>query len=138
MYTGRQTGFTLIELLLVIAIIGLLASVVISSLNDARTSGADAAIKQGLSVVRSQSNIYYNGSGFTFEGFCVDSDTVPVLQGIEDVNGGFTPECNDSVAAWAVSSPLVTTSTEWCIDSTGFTGERNAALGETEVTCPAS
>lgn len=41
-------GFTLIELMVVISIIGVLASVVISSLNDARRSAKDAATKQQL------------------------------------------------------------------------------------------
>ncbi|OGI76528.1 hypothetical protein A3C67_01790 [Candidatus Nomurabacteria bacterium RIFCSPHIGHO2_02_FULL_42_19] len=44
----NSRGFTLIELLVVVAIIGLLSSIVMSSLNSARTKAKDAAIKVSL------------------------------------------------------------------------------------------
>jgi prepilin-type N-terminal cleavage/methylation domain-containing protein len=44
-------GFTLIELMVVVSIIGLLSSVVLASLNSARTKAKDAAIKSSLTQI---------------------------------------------------------------------------------------
>jgi prepilin-type N-terminal cleavage/methylation domain-containing protein len=56
-------GFTLIELLVVIAIIGILSSIVIASLNSARTKGSVAAAKGQLAQLRTQAENYYDNNG---------------------------------------------------------------------------
>ncbi|MDB5237438.1 MAG: hypothetical protein JWL88_540 [Parcubacteria group bacterium] len=55
-------GFTLIELLVVIAIIGVLSSIVLSSLNTARNKGNDAAIKSNLEQARAQAELFYDSN----------------------------------------------------------------------------
>lgn len=133
-----RTGFTLMELLVVIAVIATLAAVILSALNDARTSGSDAAIKQSIGSIKSQADIYYNQNTYSYSGLCAETNVTAVRAGINDFNGGNGTECTDDNTAWAVSSILVSTSTEWCADSTGFVGERMTALGSGEVVCPAS
>lgn len=53
-------GFTLIELLVVIAIIGILSSVVLASLNTARTKGQDATRISNVKSLETALELYYN------------------------------------------------------------------------------
>jgi prepilin-type N-terminal cleavage/methylation domain-containing protein len=56
--TCLKSGFTLIELMVVIAIIGLLSAIVISSLSTARTKGTDASNKMALQQVKNALALY--------------------------------------------------------------------------------
>ena len=59
----NKSGFTLIELLVVIAIIGLLSSVVLASLNTARSKARDVKRKEDLVELRSALQMYYSDNG---------------------------------------------------------------------------
>lgn len=59
----RSKGFTLIELLVVIAIIGVLSSVVLSSLSTARAKGRDARRKLDLQEIARALSVYYINHG---------------------------------------------------------------------------
>lgn len=59
-----QRGFTLIEMLVVIGIVGLLASVVLVGLGNARKSGRDAKRISDLRSIQTGLEGYYNQCGF--------------------------------------------------------------------------
>ena len=72
-----MSGFTLIELLVVISIIGLLSSVVLASLSNARVKAADSAVKSQLAQMRAEAELVYDSSPNKYYIFL---GAVPALQ----------------------------------------------------------
>lgn len=59
-FYSQKRGFTLIELLVVIAIIGMLSSVVLSSLNNARKKARDARRLADFKQLQTALELYYS------------------------------------------------------------------------------
>jgi prepilin-type N-terminal cleavage/methylation domain-containing protein len=130
-------GFTLIELLVVIAIIGILSGLIIVSMGGATNSAKDARIKSEMDQLRSTAIIFYNNNS-TYVGFNTSTDGATLLTDINNQGGTAAVVTQISSSAYCIVKQLVSsTSTYWCVDSTGYAGNPTASgtCGSSNYTC---
>ena len=147
-----RRGFTLIELLVVIAIIGILSSVVLASLNTARSKGVDAKIQSEIRSIQVNAEIYYDnngnqyGSGATVNANCTgglfgstaNPNISQILTDLNAASATLAPSCTWNNAGYAIQHQLTSTTgtVYFCADSTGKVGTSSSALTTTGVVCP--
>jgi prepilin-type N-terminal cleavage/methylation domain-containing protein len=116
-----KKGFTLIELLVVIAIIGILSSVVLASLNSARSKGSDAAVKENLANMRAEAALFYDNNGNSYnagtgKNLCIDDSNVVKAKAAV---GGANAVCSSTATGWLMAAPLTSVTGNFCVDGGG-------------------
>jgi len=135
-------GFTLVEMLIVVVIIGLLASLIVLAVGNARIKAGDGSIEANLTQVRQIAALIQSESGsYVFSGnaLCDTSGTLndgnvghPQLKSIEDEvkkrNGQQNVVCMADINRYCVQSPLVSSGT-LCVDYKGRVAKSSCNSG---------
>lgn len=144
-------GFTLIELLVVVAIIAILSTAVLVSLNSARAKARDARVKSEMQQLKSAMELYYNNnngystspmtgvsttcSGTGANTFGITTADGPGTLAAAITADGTSANCGANKDSWSFSISLPGGGT-WCVDSNGRSGTGNAALAGSTFQCP--
>lgn len=142
----NKAGFTLIELLIVIAIIGVLASVILPKFNTVRAKAADANIKSGTSILTEAAEIYMDSNASSYNGFCTSDAASTSLSAATSHSTSTVPgyRCFDDASGWAAAVPLKTQNLAggssgqdyWCIERHTEGRLSDANLTANSTTCP--
>ena len=162
----NNSAFTLMEILVVIAIIGVLSTVVMASLSSARGRSINASIKSSLANARAQGELFQATNTLGYLGICLPANSSGGEESIRrffdvahqasgatsltDVqstaqSGTTMSACHASGSGWAISVPLkvpevsgATTYYYFCVDSIGSAVSRVSPLGSGAIVCPAT
>lgn len=127
---NNKKGFTLIELLIVIAIIGLISTVVLTSLSQSQARSYDTKIVQQLTNFRTAAQIYFTNN--TSYGPTTSLCSEGIFNDVDPQNGapgttiaaGVLPDfsdvyCGASDRQYSVKATLYDGSSYWCVDHSG-------------------
>lgn len=133
---GSRKGFTLIEMLIVIAIIGILASIVLVGLGPVQRRGRDARRQSDLRSTQSALELYFNKCGYypgpaapgACAGYSANNTWSGMSAALTGSGIGITQIPNDPSSA---GGSVTARNYEYATDGTGTTYVLKATLEDT-------
>jgi uncharacterized RDD family membrane protein YckC len=141
---GLIVGIIIACVLPALAILGILSSVVLVSLNVARQKGVDANIQTVISEMRTQiesqadvTNVsnQYSVARNCSSGIFASPQIVSTISQLKDKN---VLNCFAEGSSYAISAPLGTTGQNFCLDSVGYSGNAIAVDDGSKASCQVS
>ena len=137
---GLVIGIILACILPIIAIIGILSSIVLVSLNVARQKGTDAQMTTTISEMRTQLEADYdkNNQSYTIAhdcssgAFASDPSFATLISSLKSPVG---LACYAEGQTYAISAALSSSGQNYCVDSTAFSGNGVAVDTGTKALC---
>lgn len=146
----KDRGFSLIELLISITIIGILTTIILTSISNSRARAYDSKIKQQLGSFRTAAELYFANNGrYNVEiGVPVASCDSGVFNNFDAINGspglyiadGNIPDfsqvvCGATDTAYAVKATLYSGNGYWCVDYKGASVAVSGPIGSPATIC---
>ena len=132
-----RSGFTLTELLISIAIIGVLVSVILPRLDNAREQGIEAKVVTELDAFHKNAvsaeilaGTYNVVCGMN--GSATSTSLLNIVESLTSTSDQFV--CNSTFAAFAASAEIEL-GRHYCVDSINDNGEITTALTPGDTTC---
>ncbi|MDD5165258.1 MAG: RDD family protein [Candidatus Pacebacteria bacterium] len=123
---GLVVGIIIACILPMIAIFGIMSSVVLVALSSARQKGQDAQVRTVLSQLRTQAEVYY-GDNNTYsktrscsQGMFADASFASVFVQLKDKN---VVTCYAEGETYAISAVLNSSGSSYCYDSAAVSGD---------------
>jgi prepilin-type N-terminal cleavage/methylation domain-containing protein len=96
---NKLKGFTIIELIVVIAIIGVLATIVFTNISQYVNKSRVTTVKADMQKLLTSATEYINSNGDA-AGFCVSADTTRIADTIKGIDLTYAFKCFDSTDSY--------------------------------------